>query len=605
MRGMAIPLLALRDVSLADGPRFLFEHADLALEPGARACLVGRNGLGKSTLLRLLAGSIEPDAGDRIAKAGLRIAFVPQEPAVEAATLGDFGLRSGAASHAVDESLEAFGLDPLAIGSDLSGGERRRAALAAGFAADPDVLLLDEPTNHLDIPAIQKLEDRLARSRAAVLIVSHDRAFLNRVTTGCFWLEERRVRRLHRGFAAFEAWAERIVEDRREEARRLDTALAKDERWLARGVTGRRARNEGRRRRLLALRAQKVEALRLARRDFELGVGKGLLSGRLVIEAKGVSKGFPGRQLVTALSTRILRGDRLAILGANGAGKSTLVRLLVGEAEPDEGAVRRGANLQIAYIDQQRALLEPGTSLIEFLAPGGGDQIMVGGAPRHVKAYAKDFLFREEQLGQPVESLSGGERNRLLLARVLARPSNVLVLDEPTNDLDMETLDVLEESLALYEGTVVLVSHDRDFVDRIATSTIALDGRGGWVETPGGWADFISQNPGFFERESGPAPLKLPPRPRQTPRTREKLNFKETRRLAELEAALTDLPQHIAAAERRLADPELYLRDPGGFDFATKNLRRLVSELADAEEEWLVLEEHRERLEKARHNPGG
>jgi ATP-binding cassette subfamily F protein uup len=594
---MPAPLIALRAVRLADGSRWMFDGVDIALEPRERACLVGRNGAGKSTLLRILAGLSAADEGERTLQAGVTVSLVTQEPAIEGATLGDYASAGGAARHEAEAALEAFELDPKRPPVGLSGGEARRAALARAFAEQADVLLLDEPTNHLDIIAIEQLEAMIARSRSAVLVVSHDRAFLERITRRCFWLEGGEVRRLDRGFAAFDAWAEERVAAEVEASRRLEKAIAREQHWLERGVTARRARNEGRRRRLLALRAAKAENLRLARGELALTAGSAPISGRRVAEAKGLTKSFGDRTLIRNFSTRILRGDRVAIVGPNGAGKTTLVRLLLGELEPDSGSVQLGANLQIVYVDQARADLTEGMTLWTALAPGGGDQIMVQGQPRHVAAYARDFLFREDQLRQPVTSLSGGERNRLLIARALARPANVLVLDEPTNDLDMETLDLLEDMLGDFEGTLILVSHDRDFIDRLATSTIALDGRGQAVETPGGWQDFLSQNPDFL----APPPIPVTSaRPAQaasrTASAPAKLSFKDQRRLAEAEALTVSLPEEIARWERTLADPDLYARDPSAFARATQALERARSQLAAAEEAWLELEARREAL---------
>ncbi|MDB5479285.1 MAG: transporter, ATP-binding protein [Caulobacteraceae bacterium] len=591
------PVLALRDVRLADGPRWLFDGVDLGLEGRGRACLVGRNGAGKSTLLRILAGLTAPDEGERTLPPGTRITLVAQEPFVEGATLLEFAAAGGAARHEAEAALEAFGLDPARAPVGLSGGEARRAALARAFAEQPDVLLLDEPTNHLDIVAIEQLEALIGRNRASVLIVSHDRAFLERVTSRCFWLESRRVRRLDAGFADFEPWAEKLMAAEAEASRRLDKAIEREADWLAYGVTARRARNEGRRRRLVAMRQEKAESLRLARGDLTLASAAVQPSGKRVLEAKGITKAYGGRTLIQAFSTRVLRGDRVAIVGPNGAGKTTLVKILLGETAPDAGSVKLGVGLEIVYVDQARADLVEDMTLWSALAPLGGDQVMVQGQPRHVAAYAKDFLFRDDQLRQPVTSLSGGERNRLLLARALARPSNVLVLDEPTNDLDMDTLDLLEDMLADYAGTLILVSHDRDFIDRLATSTIALDGRGHAVETPGGWKDFLSQNPGFLEPPEPPAVRRAraapPPRP-AAPAV--KLSFKDQRRLAELEARLAALPAEIAALEHHLHDPGLYGRDPAAFARTSTALEAARDELAAAEEAWLELETLKESL---------
>jgi len=600
---MRAPILALKDVRLADGPLMLFDGVDLALDVRVRACLVGRNGAGKSTLLRILAGQVEPDAGERNIATGTRIAFVPQEPEITGPTLLDHATAGGAPAHMAEAALTDFGLDPAKPATGLSGGEIRRVALARAFAEDPDVLLLDEPTNHLDILAIETLEAEIAASKAAALIVSHDRAFLERVTGRSFWLEYRQVKRLDQGFAAFDDWAEKITAAEAEEARRLDRYIQREQHWMARGVTARRARNEGRRRRLESLRQDKADRLKDTRSELNMGIASSGVSGKRVVEAKGLSKAFGAKILLKDFSTRILRGDRVAVVGPNGAGKSTLVKLLLGEIPADAGEVKLGTNLEVNYIDQARAALEPEMTLRDVLLPLGGDQVLVRGEPRHVVSYAKDFLFTEAQLRQPVRSLSGGERNRLLLARALARPANVMVLDEPTNDLDMDTLDLLEDLLADYEGTLILVSHDRDFVDRLATSTIGLDGTGRAVETPGGWQDFMRQNPGFFGAPKITAATKAPPKPAAAAAPKAapaKLSYKDQRRLAELEALVHDMPAKIAALETALADPGLYGRDPAAFDRFSRALEAAQSQLAAAEEEWLTLEERREALESSR-----
>jgi ATP-binding cassette subfamily F protein uup len=594
---MAAPLLALKDVRLADGRRLMFDGVDLALEPRVRACLVGRNGAGKTTLLRILAGEIEADDGVRSGVPGLTIAFAPQEPQIGGGALVDYASSGGAPRHAAEAALQSFDLDPARSADGLSGGEARRAALAKVFAEDPDVLLLDEPTNHLDIFAIERLEARLAACRAAVLVVSHDRAFLERVTQRCFWLEERRVFKLDAGFAGFDAWSDKITAQREEDERRLSKTLEQEEYWLRRGVTARRARNEGRRRRLMALRQEKADVLRQARGELSVGLSSGQISGRRVIEARKLSKAFGERTIIKGFSTRILRGDRVAVVGPNGAGKTTLVKLLLGELAPDSGEVKLGVGLEVAYVDQARADLKPGSTLLQALAPAGGDQIMVRGAPRHVMSYAKDFLFQDSQLRQPVESLSGGERNRLLIARAFARPANLLVLDEPTNDLDMETLDLLEDLLSDYDGTLILVSHDRDFVDRLATSTIALDGTGRAVETPGGWSDFRSQNPDFFAFPAAPKAPALPaPRAAQRAKPPTKLSYNDQRRLETLEQLMPKLEAAIARHEATLADPGLYARAPKTFEVEMAALEKARLDLAASEDEWLALEERKAAL---------
>ncbi len=601
---MRAPILALKDVRLADGPLMLFDGVDLALDARVRACLVGRNGAGKSTLLRILAGQIEPDGGERNITTGVRVAFVPQEPEIVGATLLDYATAGGAESYRAEARLTDFGLDPAKTAEGLSGGEIRRAALARAFAEDADVILLDEPTNHLDILAIETLEEELSASRAAALIVSHDRAFLERVTKRCFWLEYRQVKRLDHGFAGFDDWAEKIAAAEAEEARRLDRYIQREQHWMARGVTARRARNEGRRRRLDSLRQDKADRLKDTRKELNMGLASSGVSGKRVVEAKGVSKAFGDRVLLKNFSTRILRGDRVAVVGPNGAGKTTLVKVLLGEIPADSGEVSLGTKVEINYIDQARAALNAEMTLREVLLPKGGDQILVRGEPRHIVSYAKDFLFSEAQLRQPVRSLSGGERNRLLLAQALARPANVMVLDEPTNDLDMDTLDLLEDLLADYEGTLILVSHDRDFIDRLATSTIGLDGKGHAIETPGGWQDFVSQNPGFFGRLpiAAFAPTKIAAKPTPAPPAKPagKLSYKDQRRLEELEKLIAEAPGKTAALEARLADPGLYGRDPAAFQALSRQLDQTREGLAAAEEEWLALEERREALQSAR-----
>ena len=610
------PILALKAVRLQDGRHQLFDGVDLALEPRARACLVGRNGAGKSPLLRVLAGETEADSGERSLQPSARVIRVAQEPAITGAKLVDYASSGGAPAHRAEAELDSFGLDPERAAVGLSGGEIRRAALARAFAEDPEVLLLDEPTNHLDILAIEALETRLKSSRAALLIVSHDRAFLEHMTRTCFWLEGRQVRRLDQGFAHFDGWVEKIADAEAEVARKLDKELERETHWLARGVTARRTRNEGRLRRLMALREEKSMRLRSAGGSLSMGLDSGGASGKRVLEADAISKAFGERTVLKGFSTRVIRGDRLAIVGPNGSGKSTLLKILLGQLEPDAGEVKLGTNLEIAYLDQTRAALKPGQTLRDTLAPLGGDQIMVRGRPKHVAAYAKEFRFDERQLRQPVESLSGGERNRLLLARALAQPANLLVLDEPTNDLDMDTLDLLEELLADYDGTLILVSHDRDFIERLATSTIALDGRGRAVETPGGWSDFLSQNPGYFEAAAqppSPASRGLPPRgedpgPGSSPsgggggrRPTEgarptKLSYKDARRLQELEALMPRLQGEIKAHEAALEDAGLYARDPKRFDQVMQAMDAARARLSASEMEWLELEEKRESL---------
>ena len=606
------PLIALKGVRLQDGQRPLFDGVDLAIEPRTRACLVGRNGAGKSTLMKIIMGQVEPDSGERAIQSGVRFAYVPQEPVITGETLADYAVSGGAESWTAEAWLNTFGLDPEKPAVNLSGGEIRRAALAKAFAEEPDLMLLDEPTNHLDILAIELLEEELISARCAVLVVSHDRAFLNRVTQTCHWLEGRRVRSLNKSFDAFDEWSTKVTEEEAQSLQRLTKTIERETETFYRSITARRTRNEGRARSLDALRADRAERVKDVPRELYLGVDSGATSGKLVADLKSVSKTFGDRTVIKPFTTRIVRGDRLAIVGPNGAGKTTLVKILLGELAPDEGTVKLGANLEPVYLDQSREGLRSDMTLWDALTPGGGDSILVRGVSKHVAAYAKDFLFQEGQLRQPISTLSGGERNRLLLARALAKPANMLVLDEPTNDLDMDTLDKLEELLETYDGTLILVSHDRDFVDRLATSTIAMNGRGDIVETPGGWTDFIRQNPGFLKpgthqrpqdaeaarrAAASPAPATVvAPVAAKKPA---KMSFKDTHRLKELEGLLASLPADIARHEATLSDPGLYARDRKAFDRATANADRARALLVAAEEEWLALEAKREALQTA------
>ncbi|MDF2766167.1 MAG: elongation factor 3 [Rhodospirillales bacterium] len=594
------PLVALAGARISFGGPPLIDGADIALARGDRACLVGRNGAGKSTLLKALAGEVELDGGARFLQPGARIAYLPQEPRPAAgATVGQHvaaGLREDGSEHRVAALLDRLWLDAARPVAGLSGGEARRADLARALVGEPDILLLDEPTNHLDLPTILWLEEELASLSAGILTISHDRAFLARMTRRTFWLDRGRVLMLDRGFPGFEAWAADLAEQEEAAAHRLDKRIEAETRWYNRGITARRKRNEGRRRALDALRRQRRERIK-AQGRAKLAAAAAEPGGRLVIEATAISKSFAApqgaRPILRDFSTRILRGDRVGIIGSNGAGKTTLLKILTGQMQPDSGTVRLGTNLEMLFFDQQRESLDPEASLWKTLAPSG-DSVMVKGAPRHVVAYLRDFLFEERQALQPVKSLSGGERSRLLLARLFARPSNLLVMDEPTNDLDLDTLDLLEEVLADYPGTLLLVSHDRDFLDRLVTSVIALEGDGRAAEYPGGYSDYLAQRPAPRE----PQPRKAPSRPEPVARgaRKERLSFKEQRELEELPARLNALAAEIADLERRLAERDFYGRDPEGFAAATVRLAAASAERSAAEERWLELEEKRERL---------
>jgi len=602
---MAPPVLILRDIRLSFGGTPLFEGAELMVSAGDRLCLVGRNGSGKSTLLRIAAGEIEPDAGERYVEPGATIRYLPQEPdlsgfptAFEA--VAD-GLAPGDDPHRARALLERLGLTGEESPAQLSGGEARRCALARALAPEPDILLLDEPTNHLDLPAIEWLEAELAAIRSALVLVSRDRRFLETLSRGTVWVDHGRTHRLDSGFGAFEAWRDDLLEKRERERVRLDRRIETETDWLHKGVTARRKRNQGRLRALQALREER-RTQRRATGNVSLTETRGKLSGRLVIEAVGISRSWGGSApVVRDFSLRVQRGDRVGIVGPNGAGKTTLLNLLTGALPPDQGTVRLGSNLQMVTLDQTRESLDPASTLADTLTGGGGDSVMVGGAQRHVVGYMKDFLFLPEQARTPVGRLSGGERGRLMLARALARPSNLLVLDEPTNDLDIETLDLLQEMLAEYAGTVLLVSHDRDFLDRVATSVIASEGGGRWIEYAGGYSDMVSQRGAGVTAAAAPAPpsrrSKPPPaRPAARPA---RFSFKDKHALETLPGRIDQLQGEIEKLRAALADPGLYARDPALFERNAAALRQAESALAEAEERWLELELKREEIEGA------
>jgi ATP-binding cassette subfamily F protein uup len=601
------PALAhVKGLRLTLGGAPLFDGVEFVLHKGERAAFVGANGAGKSTLMRMLAGEAEPDAGEIVYANSATVAYAPQEPSFEGfADLRAFAcapsvcLRNAipAPDYAAEAALYAFDLDPDRAPQGLSGGEQRRASLARALAADADILLLDEPTNHLDIAAIEDLEDRIANFNGACLVISHDRRFLERVSTSTLWLRRRRVQKLDRGFAHFDAWAEALEREETRTLARMETHLKAEEHWLQRGVTARRSRNEGRRRKLMELRtARRSLKTATAKQNAAIAAESGAESGRRVIEAIKLNKSYGDKVLIADLSLRIMRGDRLGLVGANGTGKTTLLELLLKRREPDSGSVKLGENLTIAYVDQSRALIRDDLTLWEALAPQGGDQVVVHGKARHVAAYAKDFLFAPEQLRQPVSALSGGERNRLALAIALAQPANVLVLDEPTNDLDMDTLDALEDMLSAYDGTVIIVSHDRAFLDGVATEIVGPLGRGRWVETPGGWADFEREH--GRARDLGGAKPTTPARKAEpTPiRRATKLSYKDERRAAEIDALLPKLAAEIETLEQTLADPETFARSPASFETAMRRLDAAKKEVEAAEAEWLEIELRREEL---------
>jgi ATP-binding cassette subfamily F protein uup len=598
------PLLTLQDIALTFGGTPLIESAELSVSPGERACLVGRNGSGKSTLLKIAAGQIEADRGKRFVQPGATVRYLAQEPDLSAypSTLAyvEAGLGPGDDPYRARYLLEQLGLTGEEKPTDLSGGEARRAALAHVLAPEPDILLLDEPTNHLDLPVIEWLEGELKSLRSALVLISHDRRFLESLSQATVWLDRGRTRRMDRGFAHFEEWRDQVLEQEEAEHHKLGRKLVAEADWLRYGVTARRKRNVRRLGNLHAMRQQYRDRNR-AVGTVNMSLAEAEQSGTLVVEAESISKAYD-RPIVTNLSLRVLRGDRLGIIGPNGAGKTTLINMLTGVQAPDEGRVRLGSNLQMVTLDQRRASLDPTVTVAETLTGGRGDTVTIGGQTKHVIGYMKDFLFSPEQARTPVGVLSGGERNRLMLARALAQPSNLLVLDEPTNDLDLETLDLLEEMIQDYSGTVILVSHDRDFLDRTVSSVLVSEGEGRWLEYAGGYTDMVAQRgrgvqARVVEKE---AKAKSADKPAAAPQAqnKRKLSFNEQHDLKTLPKRMEELTAKIAKVQEILADPELYARDPARFQKAMDALTQLQAELHAAEERWLELEMLQEELER-------
>ncbi|MBB4197003.1 elongation factor 3 [Rhodoblastus sphagnicola] len=599
---MAPPLLTLQNVALTLGGKPLISSADLSVERGDRICLVGRNGSGKSTLLKIAAGEIEPDGGARFFQPDATVRYLPQEPDLsgfpDVHSFVVAGLGPSDADYRAHYLLDALGLTGSENPKNLSGGEARRAALARALAPQPDILLLDEPTNHLDLPAIEWLESELAGLRSALVIISHDRRFLQNLSRSAVWLDRGATKRLDRGFGEFESWRDAVLEQEERDAQKLDRKIVAEEHWVRYGVTARRKRNVRRMSELGALREARRTATK-AVGEVKISVAEGLVSGKLVVEAEKIAKSYDDRPIVKGLSLRMLRGDRLALVGPNGAGKTTLINLLTGVLPPDSGSVRLGANLQMATLDQRRAALDPNATLADTLTGGGSDWVEINGERKHVIGYMKDFLFPPEQARTPTKNLSGGERARLLLARALAQPSNFLVLDEPTNDLDLETLDLLQETLSDYPGTLLLVSHDRDFIDRVAGSVIASEGDGAWVEYAGGYSDMLRQRgAGLTLTPARNTPEKKLRRadPRPAAEVKRRLSFSEKHALETLPAQIEHLRAKAAKLHEILHDHDLYARDPKRFADATALLAKVEAEFAAAEDRWLELEILREEL---------
>ncbi len=570
-----------------------------------RVCLVGRNGSGKSTLLRIAAGLMEADRGEVFRQPGATIRYLPQEPNMSGfgsvLAYVEAGLGPGDDSYRARYLLGELGLSGDEDPASLSGGEARRAALARTLAPEPDILLLDEPTNHLDLTTIEWLESELKTQRGALVLISHDRRFLTNLSRATIWLDRGRTRRIERGFGDFEAWRDEVLAEEEAERHKLDRKIAAEEHWVRYGVTARRKRNVRRMAALATLRETRRTDRRAAG-DVKMAASEAEQSGTLVIEAKTVTKSFGEKPIVSSFSTRILRGDRIGIVGPNGAGKTTLVKLLTGMLAPDAGTIRLGAALEMVALDQRRENLDPNDTLAEAMTEGRGDMITVGTETRHVIGYLKDFLFSPEQARTPVRVLSGGERGRIMLARALAKPSNLLVLDEPTNDLDLETLDVLEEMLGDYKGTILLISHDRDFLDRVATSVIVPEGNGRWLEYAGGYTDMLAQRGADLAARAAPtrnlprARTETPAASPQASSSKKKLSFHQQHALKTLPSRIETLTRDIARLQAQLADPALFARDRAAFDKASAAVAQKAADLEAAETEWLELEILREEI---------
>lgn len=602
IRSMAAPILALQNARITFGGGDLFSDISLGIERGMRVALMGRNGSGKSTLLKALAGDIDLDGGERFKQSGVKVAYLRQQPdiipgrsvreQVEAGLTSDLAGDDQDSGYLVEQVLAGVGIDGARTLDTLSGGEARRVSLAEALISTPDVLLLDEPTNHLDINTILWLEGELATFKGALLIISHDRQFLKNITNRLFWLDRGEIKTHGKGFSAFDDWSEEILRREEVEMKKLDKKIAEETDWSRKGITARRARNEGRIRALHRLRAERAERAAPVG-QVKLTVSSGTKSGKVVVEASDISMSYGNpdgseKEVIRNFSTKILRGDRVGIIGPNGAGKSTLLKILMGELNPTRGEVKLGTNLTPAIFDQNRDSLDPEESLWNTLADPGSGQLLVRGEVRHVVAYLRDFLFEDKQAKSPVKSLSGGEKNRLLLAKLLARESNLLVLDEPTNDLDMETLDLLQDMLGQYDGTLLVVSHDRDFLDQLVTSLIVIEEGGQVDEYVGGYSDYIRAR-----RETQKKAIKAA-QPKQatgkSAQARKKLTYKDQRDLERLPGIIAEMDKAIKTLEAELADPALFNNTPDLFKAKADALAKAQNDKDTRETRWLELE---------------
>jgi ATP-binding cassette subfamily F protein uup len=597
------PLLQLSNISLTYGGNPVFDGLDMVIQSGDRVALVGRNGSGKSTLMKVMAALVETDKGARSLSPGVTVGYMEQDPDFTGfATLGEYAAQNldPAETYRIDMAADGLDFDASLDPAKASGGERRRAALAKLLAEAPELMLLDEPTNHLDIYAISWLEARLRETRAAFVLISHDRAFLRALSRATLWIDRGQVRRRESGFDGFEEWRDTLWAQEDDARHKLDRKIKAEARWAVEGISARRKRNQGRVRALQDLRAERAGQIK-RQGTAAMAMESAAPSGKLVAELENVHKAYGDRVILRDFSLRVMRGERVAFVGPNGAGKTTLLRMITGAEEADAGSIRRGTNLETAIFDQSRAQLDQNASLWENLTgdplmrvPGQSDQVMVRGTPKHVVGYLKEFLFDEAQARAPVRSLSGGERARLLLARIMAQPANLLVLDEPTNDLDVETLDLLQDILSEFDGTVLLVSHDRDFIDRIASTTLVFEGEGRVTAYAGGWSDYQAQR----TDTAAPVAAQATPAPRAKEKGKAKpksgLSYTETHRLEKLPAEIAKLEAEIAKLAGLLADAELFTREPVKFRKATEAMAARQTSLAQAEEEWLALAEKAE-----------
>ena len=600
------PLLTLSDVGVNLGDRWLLRHVDMSIHTGDRLALVGRNGAGKSTLMKLITGTAEADEGSRWVAPQTDVAYLPQVPIIKGVmSLASYvaeGLEDSHEIYRAEAMLQKMGMDPARMTEGLSGGEARRASLARALVKNPEVLLLDEPTNHLDLPTIEWLEALLRERQGALVLISHDRAFLRALGNGMIWINQGTLRTRTGNFDQFEDWSDGIEQEEAVRLAKLDKRIAEETRWSRQGISARRKRNQGRLRELANLRIQRAREGGIAARSMAITTGPAEGGGQVVLEAKDVSVAVETpsgtRQLVSHFNARIRRGDRIGIIGPNGAGKSSLVRVLLEESKPDSGHVKTGFGLLPAYFDQSREGLNQNASPWTVLCPDGGDSVEVAGKTKHVTSYLRDFLFDDHKMTQRVSTLSGGEQNRLLLAKIFAQPHNFLVLDEPTNDLDIETIDLLQEVVGDYDGTIMIVSHDRDFLDRTVTSVLAFEGDGKITPHAGGYHDYLARRAGHDDKDKQNTKKKktAPKEKPKGPRT-DRLSYKDVHALETLPKEIAALEAAIAKGEERLTDMEFFHKDPKAYQAIADKVEADKASIAAKEEAWLEVEMKKEALQ--------